>query len=105
MAATSFNDLVNVLASSKAVFWQENESLPEIEIQRLWQLRWNCLISRVDGISERHGSIIPSEQSTPRTLSSDGHPPSERQELVGPPYPCPTVLGLTGFPEPAILST
>jgi hypothetical protein len=59
MAAISFDHLANVLASFKTVFWKENESLPEIEIQRLWQLQWNRLTSRVDGTSERHGSIIP----------------------------------------------
>jgi hypothetical protein len=97
MAAASFDDLVNVLASSKAVFWQENASLPEIEIQKLWQLRWNCLGFRVDGTSERYGSIIPSKRPSPRTLSGDGHPPSKRQELVGPLVLVPPLLGLTGF--------
>jgi hypothetical protein len=92
MAATSFDHLVNALASSKAAFWKENETLPEIEIQRLWQLRWNCLTSRVDGTSERHGSVIPSKRPVPRTLFGDGLLPSKRQELVGPPYPYPSVL-------------
>src|SRR5437763_1874691 len=104
MAATSFDDLVKVLASSKEIFWQENANLPDSEVQRLWQLRWNCLSSRVEGTSERHGSILPSKRSIPRTLSGDGHPPSKRQELVGPPCPCPPLLGLTGFPEPVISS-
>src|SRR4051812_45682933 len=104
MAATSFDYLLNVNASFKAVFWQENKNLSEIEIQRLWQLRWNCLTSRVNGTSERHGSIIPSKRSFPGALSGNGHPSSKSQKLVGPSYPCPPVLGLTGFPEPVIPS-
>ncbi len=105
MAVTSFGNLINVLTSSKAVFWQEHESLPEIEIQRLWHIEWNYITSHVDGTLERHGAIIPSKRSTPGTLSGNGHPPSKRQKLVGPPYPCPPVLGLTGFPEPVISSS
>jgi hypothetical protein len=104
MAVTSFDDLVNILTSYKAVFWQENASLPEIEIRQLWQLQWNYLTFRVNGVSERHSSVIPSKRSIPRTLSGNDYPSSKRQELVGPPYPYHPVLGLTGFPEPVISS-
>ena len=94
MAATSFDHLDNVRASSKAVFRQENKNLPEIEIQRLRQLR-------VDGTSERHGPIRPSKRSMPRTLSGNRHPSSKRQEPVGPPYPRPPALGLPDFQSPS----
>src|SRR2546421_2228950 len=105
MAETHFDDfdhLVTVLNSSKAVFFQENANLPEVEIHRLWKLRWKCLSVHLDGTSERCGSVIPSQRTIPRTLSGDGHPPSKRQELVGPPCPRPPLLGLTGFPEPVV---
>jgi hypothetical protein len=101
MAEAHFDDLVKVLNSSKAIFFRENANLSDIEIQRLWKQRWETLSVRIDGTSEK---IIPSKRSIPRTLSGDGHPPSKRQELVGPPCPRPPLLGLTGFPEPTISS-
>jgi hypothetical protein len=44
----SFDALIKVITSSKPVFWEVNASFPEVEIQRLWQLRWNCVFSRID---------------------------------------------------------
>jgi hypothetical protein len=92
MAETNFDTLVKVLATSKAVFWQENKDFPESEIQRLWQLRWNCLGSRVEGTSEKHGFTVPCKRASPRTMSVSGQRPSKRQELVGPP------LSLSSYP-------
>jgi hypothetical protein len=97
MAQTAFDSLLNYAADSKEVFWLENANLPQVEIERLWQLRWNHLTSR---ISEKHGSSVPSKRSIPRTLSVGGHRPSKRQELVGLPCSCLPILGLTGLPEP-----
>lgn len=99
MAETNFDSLLKVLATSKAVFWQENKDNSESEIQRLWQLRWDCLTSRIEGTSENHGSTIPCKRASPRTMSVSAQRPSKRQELVGPPCPCPLILGLTGFSE------
>lgn len=95
MAQTDFDSLVNVLASSKQLFWHDNANLSEPEIQRLWQLRWNHLGSQIGG----------TKRSNPRTLSVGGPRPSKRQELVGLLCPFPPTLGLTGGPEPFVLRT
>lgn len=103
MAQTNFDSLVNVLASSKELFWRENANFSESEVQRLWQLRWDCLGSRVGGTSEKNGSTSSTKRPMPRTFSAAGPRPSKRLELVGPSCPDAPIFGLTGQPEPKSL--
>src|SRR5947207_11233935 len=88
MATTHSDPLYPVLASYKAVFWHENNGLPESEIDQLWQVFLNSLFFRL-GTQEQHDYKVPCKRFSPRTMSFSGHPPSKRQELVGPLRPCP----------------
>jgi hypothetical protein len=79
MARIFGEQLIGVLSTSKAIFWQENEHRTEAQTQALWEVQWNCLSSCIGATPEKNTSSVPSK----RTLSVGGPGPSKRQELVG----------------------
>ena len=88
MADTDISDLVNVLKSSKQIFWNENVSLSESERQRLWDLRIGYLASSVGANPAHRGQQRASssrKRAIPRTLSMESPTAKrlERREPVG----------------------
>lgn len=100
MTDMSMPDLLRVLKSSKELFWNEHADLPEVERQRLWDLRFGYLASSV-GANPSHKGLQPSSTShkraIPRTLSTEHPAPVskrlERSKTVGPSCDRTNLLG------------
>jgi hypothetical protein len=84
MADQYLDYLRSTLRSSKLVFWQENQGLPENEIQKLWNIRVADLTTdlgaNIPGVGQ---SVIPQKRAIQSALSIDGSRPSKRRDVVG----------------------
>ena len=80
MADKDFEALLNVLASSKEVFWAENAHVPEEERQRRWNDRFGQLANQLC-IAPQSSQCQPDDHIVESSISL---PPAKRPALVSP---------------------
>lgn len=77
------DQLINVLQSYRTLFWQDNKSHPDSEIQKLWNDQLAYLTTKVGANpSGTDQPAVPNKRPVPSTSSFVGPRPSKRRDLV-----------------------